>query len=475
MGAEDVMSAVDQPNIRPGPIVGHEGSIHCPWILPGEPCDFMVDTRNALGKHIYEKHIDPQLTLKCPLGSCAELVRKSNLPSHQAQQHQLDNYLCSWDDCLGTYPTSEDLSNHILNTHNSLDCRFGGCEVSLQDPMQLQNHVFEDHLEQNLCWSDDFLDQQYQSTCGFDFTDVSASEQQARNYQVYGDHQGQRQMPYYHATPHEPHYAKDILEQNTTAFPILNSCTAQAQSTGSDPSFLRHLRTNQGNDVSTMQITSPSCGTSTTAGSSEDQSVTDGHVCKWIVEVHTDSPCGLTFDTAAALQQHLRDDHCKPGKKSRREPRVPAICFWAGCARNREPLTDTHKLIRHALTHSDYREYKCKHCDKVFTTKGSQTTHERMVHTGEKPIKCEFCPKTTSNESQMAIHRRTHTGEKPFQCNICHFRCADSTNLNKHRKVHFPNEYRCEVCGHDFGTKYVLERHVRKKHRELLAAGAKEE
>lgn len=99
VGAENTVPVTGQHSIQQGAASGHEGSIQCPWILPGEPCDVMVDTRNALGKHIYEKHIDPQLTWRCPLKSCSEVVRKSNLPIHQAQQHQLDNYLCSRNDC----------------------------------------------------------------------------------------------------------------------------------------------------------------------------------------------------------------------------------------------------------------------------------------------------------------------------------------------------------------------------------------
>ncbi|KAL8966362.1 MAG: hypothetical protein Q9183_003406 [Haloplaca sp. 2 TL-2023] len=101
---------------------------------------------DALNKHIQEEHIDPQLTLACPLDSCSEIVQKTNLPSHQAQ-HQLDTYNCALENCLATYPSYGDLLDHAMTTHGGFDCRFGGCEVSLKDPMQLQNHVVEDHLD----------------------------------------------------------------------------------------------------------------------------------------------------------------------------------------------------------------------------------------------------------------------------------------------------------------------------------------
>ncbi|KAL8902793.1 MAG: hypothetical protein Q9171_007598, partial [Xanthocarpia ochracea] len=126
----------------------------------------------------------------------------------------------------------------------------------------------------------------------------------------------------------------------------------------------------------------------------------DGHVCQWVVNSNTNVLCKQAFHTTKALQEHLRRDHCTPCSATRSTRKAPAICRWSGCSRNGEPLTDVHKLIRHALTHSDYRDYACSFCGKECTTKGQLVIHER-VHTGEKPIKCEFCSKTTSNESQM--------------------------------------------------------------------------
>ncbi|KAL8663232.1 MAG: hypothetical protein Q9168_008132 [Polycauliona sp. 1 TL-2023] len=187
---------------------------------------------------------------------------------------------------------------------------------------------------------------------------------------------------------------------------------------------------------------------------------TTGHICQWVMDSGNNSLCHQAFNTTKALQEHLRRDHCMISNATRSTVKASAICKWHGCSRQGEPLTDVHKLIRHALTHSNYRDYVCSYCEKACTTKGQLVIHER-VHTGEKPIKCEFCSKTTSNESQMAIHRRTHTGEKPHRCDICDFRCADSTNLIKHKKSHFPNAFHCEICNRSFNRKHTLVRHMK--------------
>lgn len=363
LGAEDGVPAAGQQNVQQAVGVGQEGSIHCPWILPGEPCDVMVDTRNALGKHIYEKHIDPQLTLKCPLDSCSEVVQKSSLPSHQAQQHQLDHYLCSWDDCVGPYPTSDELFNHIMSSHGYLDCHFGGCDVSLKDPMKLHNHVVEDHLDFGFAWpNNSTFDQHFPLDNEYSFPDLAGTMTSAGSYQGYGNSGGHPQMQYINPTPPCGRLHDNIpgsFQQTSTSVDPLrehqghHTFADQVQSVWHDSDLMQQPQAKQDKHASSAHVASPSSGSRTSDTSSDHESQADGHVCRWIIETRTGSLCDQTFDTAEALQQHLRDDHCKPAKKSRLAPKVPAICRWAGCGRKGEPLTDTHKLIRHALTHSD--------------------------------------------------------------------------------------------------------------------------
>jgi len=123
----------------------------------------------------------------------------------------------------------------------------------------------------------------------------------------------------------------------------------------------------------------------------------------------------------------------------------PYKCDFCEKSYNRKDTLDSH-----LATHSDLKEYICSVCGKQFGRRHIRDTHERR-HRGEKKHGCTYCNKRFMSGQQLKNHIRVHTGEKPFSCEHCGRMFAVKHQLVTHLRIHTGERpYGCSKCDQKF-------------------------
>lgn len=162
-----------------------------------------------------------------------------------------------------------------------------------------------------------------------------------------------------------------------------------------------------------------------------------GHFCcSWLVQ---GQPCFLCFESAQALDNHIKNDHAGKDNTYR--------CLWQDCCKQ-DPTTkqsgpinfgNKPKLMRHVHSHTGYKPFPCPYpgCDKGFVTKEQLKNHE-TTHTKSRKYKCDQCGKAFAVKSALTTHiTAVHEEKKTHRCDLCGKAFADSSNLSKHKQTHF--------------------------------------
>ncbi|XP_060911911.1 PR domain zinc finger protein 15 [Labrus mixtus] len=199
--------------------------------------------------------------------------------------------------------------------------------------------------------------------------------------------------------------------------------------------------------------------------------------------IHPCEVCGRIFNSIGNLERHkiihtgVKSHSCDKCNKSfarkdmlKEHLRVHDDIRDFLCAECGKGMKTKHALRHHMKLHKGIKEYECKECNRKFAQKVNMLKHYKR-HTGIKDFMCELCGKTFSERTTLETHKLIHTVGKTWTCATCDKKYLTEYMLQKH--VHLTHEkveaQSCHLCGTKVSTRASMNRHLRRKHPEVVS------
>ncbi|KAM3964524.1 LOW QUALITY PROTEIN: uncharacterized protein ACR2FA_001494 [Aphomia sociella] len=148
----------------------------------------------------------------------------------------------------------------------------------------------------------------------------------------------------------------------------------------------------------------------------------------------------------------------KKYKKTKAQEQKLQVCEECG--------KTVRNLKAHLLQHqplADRKRFKCKSCDKQFSSPSARYIHHKIKHLGIKK-RCNICNKCVVNvkQHQLVVH---NSDDLRYECVSCGRKFISQSALDSHMAVHTKDRpYSCGLCDKSYRTKTVLLQHRRQVH-----------
>ena len=176
------------------------------------------------------------------------------------------------------------------------------------------------------------------------------------------------------------------------------------------------------------------------------------------IQDHKCNKCGKVYVSRQKLKDHIKSMHDKI-----RDFKCDQ-CDYA------TPFK--HNLSVHVQGKHN-KENKCDQCDKFFFSPQKLKLHIKNIHDNIRDYKCDLCDYATYLKDILSRHIRLKHGKRDYKCNKCAWVRSSSSEkkLIRHMKrVHDKiKEYKCDHCPYECFTEFMLSKHIRKYHEEMMS------
>ncbi|XP_047529852.1 zinc finger protein 708-like [Vanessa atalanta] len=182
----------------------------------------------------------------------------------------------------------------------------------------------------------------------------------------------------------------------------------------------------------------------------------DDELLSVIKQLKYENTIGETKENEHVSPNKMKKIKSKKVKKELEKPNQ--MCEECGkTVRNLKEHMFQHKplLIR--------KRYKCKACDKMFSSCSSRLKHYKIKHLGIKKH-CDECNKDVVNltSHRMVVHK---TALLPFECVPCGRRFISKSLRDQHTLIHTKDRpHECDQCDKAFRSTIALTQHKRQVH-----------
>jgi hypothetical protein len=126
------------------------------------------------------------------------------------------------------------------------------------------------------------------------------------------------------------------------------------------------------------------------------------------------------------------------------------------------------KIKSHLGVHFPHmRRFVCeiKVCEKTFILRRDLLLHTQRTHRGERPFKCDLCPKTYLSAQVLRDHKKVVHMNFRFDCKFCDKPYKSTSALLEHLFSHREEKpYNCGECANRYISRKNFKNHLRKCH-----------